>query len=382
MTNKCYNRAIIKRYQYLSCLVFVLLFQTNYAQSKLEQGLLLDQSTNQPIAGASVFINASGIGAISGSDGTFDLSKFIQAQFGQPVLTIVAIGYETERFNLANSKGPIVIYLKQKVRALETVTVTAAVKNGWEKYGKDFIESFLSYSDFSKLCTIENPEVLKFYYDPNTNALNVVARKPLIIQNKALGYKISYWLESFEHHFNTRILSYSGLTYFEDLIRPNKRKVQTSKWLSNRASAYNGSVMHFVRSVHAGQLAASGFIVKFLDKKETSSKGNYINVIDPKILVESDFSDTIENQKIIQFPKYLYVLYNNELEELPYLVKTQSFKKPNPASQKTIVQLVGTNAVEIFANGHLEPAISFFLDGYWSYEKLDKLLPLDYKVKN
>jgi hypothetical protein len=30
----------------------------------------------------------------------------------------------------------------------------------------------------------------------------------------------------------------------------------------------------------------------------------------------------------------------------------------------------------------LEPAISFFLDGYWSYEKLDKLLPLDYKVKN
>jgi hypothetical protein len=43
--------------------------------------------------------------------------------------------------------------------------------------------------------------------------------------------------------------------------------------------------------------------------------------------------------------------------------------------------LVGTNAVEIFATGHLEPAIAFLLEGYWSYEKLDKLLPLDYKVK-
>ncbi len=360
----------------------MLLFQSSYAQSNAQKGLLLDKLTNQPIAGASVFINASGIGTITASDGTFDLSKFIEAQFGHPVLTIAAMGYKTTTYNLTNSKDALVIYLIPLVRELQTVTVKAAEKNGWEKYGKDFIESFLSYSDFSKLCTIENPEVLKFYYDRKNNVLNVVARKPLIIQNKALGYKITYWLESFEHNFNTRILSYSGLTYYEDLIRPNKRKAQAAKWLSNRATAYQGSVMHFVRSVHEGTLASSGFIVRRLDKVEGNRKGRYNNVVDPKILVESDFSDTIENQKIIQFPKYLYVLYDKELEELPYLIKLEPFKKPIPAPQTSIVQLVGTDAVEIFANGHLEPAISFFLEGYWSYEKLDKLLPLDYKVKN
>ena len=364
---------------YFAC---ILLFQSSYAQSNAQKGLLLDKLTNQPIAGASVFINASGIGTITASDGTFDLSKFIEAKFGHPVLTIAAMGYKTTNYNLANSKDALVIYLIPLVRELQTVTVKAAEKNGWEKYGKDFIESFLSYSDFSKLCTIENPEVLKFYYDRKNNVLNVVARKPLIIQNKALGYKITYWLESFEHNFNTRILSYSGLTYYEDLIRPNKRKAQAAKWLSNRATAYHGSVMHFVRSVHEGTLASSGFIVRRLDKVEGSRKGRYNNVVDPKILVESDFSDTLENQKIIQFPKYLYVLYDKELEELPYLIKLEPFKKPIPAPQTSIVQLVGTNAVEIFANGHLEPAIAFFLDGYWSYEKLDKLLPLDYKVKN
>ena len=367
---------------FIICFACMLLLQPSYAQANLEKGVLLDKLTNQPIAGASVFINASGIGTVSASDGTFNVSKFIQAQFGHPVLTIAAIGYETATYNLVNMKGALVIYLIPLVRELQTVTVKAAEKNGWEKYGKDFIESFLSYSDFSKLCTIENPEVLKFYYDPNMNALNVVARKPLIIQNNALGYKITYWLESFEHNFNTRILSYSGLTYYEDLIRPNKRKAQTAKWLTNRATAYQGSVMHFVRSVHAGTLASSGFIVRRLDKVEENRKGRYSNVLDPKILAEADFSDTIENQKIIQFPKYLYVLYNKELEELPYLIKLQPFKKPIPAPQTSIVQLVGTNAVEIFANGHLEPAISFFLEGYWSYEKLDKLLPLDYKVKN
>jgi hypothetical protein len=373
-------RKIVNRF--LICFVCILLFQSGYAQTNLEKGLLLDKLTNQPISGASVFINSSGIGTTSGSDGRFDLSKFIQAQFGYPVLTIATMGYETVTYNLANAKGAVVIYLNPLVRELQTVTVKAAEKNGWEKYGKEFIESFLSYSDFSKLCTIENPEVLKFYYDRNTNALNVVARKPLIIQNNALGYKITYWLESFEHNFNTRILSYSGLTFYEDLIRPNKRKAQTAKWLTNRATAYQGSVMHFVRSVHAGTLASSGFIVRRLDKVEGDRKGRYSNVLDPKILVEADFSDTIENQKIIQFSKYLYVLYDKELEELPYLIKLQPFKKPMPAPQTSIVQLVGTNAVEIFANGHLEPAISFFLEGYWSYEKLDKLLPLDYKVKN
>jgi len=371
-----------KLIDFVICFACMLLFQSSIAQATEEKGLLLDKLTNQPIAGASVFINSSGIGTVSGSDGKFDLSKFIKSKFEYPVLTIAVMGYETATYNLANAKGDVVIYLNPLVRELETVTVNAAIKNGWEKYGREFIKSFLSYSEFSKLCTIENPEVLKFYYDANQNSLKVIARKPLIIQNKALGYKITYWLESFEHNFSTRILSYSGLTYYEDLIRPNKRKAQAARWILNRESAYEGSVMHFIRSVHAGTLASSGFIVRRLDKVEGNRKGRYSNVVDPKILVEADFSDTIENQKIIQFSKYLYVLYDKELEELPYLINLQPFKKPIPAPQTSIVQLVGTDAVQIFANGHLEPAISFFLDGYWSYEKLDKLLPLDYKSKN
>lgn len=378
--------AIRKGFRYLICFVWLLLFQTIHAQTILDKGLVLDKLTNQPIAGASVFINASGIGTVCGADGSFNLSKFIQAQFGRPVLTIVAMGYETTTYNLLNQDGLVVIYLNPIVKELQTVTVSAAVKNGWEKYGKDFIESFISYSSFSKLCTIENPEVLKFYFDSQANSLKVNARKPLIIQNKALGYKITYWLESFEHNFNTGIMTYSGLTLYDDLIRPNKRKAQTAKWLVNRENAYHGSVMHFIRAVHAGQLAQSGFVVRRLDKVEGSRKGRFNNVLDPRVLTEADFSDSIVvdssiTQKMIQFPKYLYILYNKELEELPYLIKLQPFKQSKPAPQTSIVSLVGTNAVEIFANGHIEPAIAFFLEGYWSYEKLDKLLPLDYKVK-
>ena len=369
-------------FRYIVCFSLVLLSQVTQAQAVIEKGVVLDKITHQPIAGASVFINASGIGTVSATDGIFNVSKFIQAQFAHPVLTIAAIGYETVNYNLANVRGEIVIYMNPVVKELETVTVTAAEKNGWEKYGKDFIESFLSYSEFSNKCNIENPEVLKFYYESNSNTLKVIARKPLIILNKALGYKITYWLESFEHNFSTRILYYSGLTFYEDLIRDNKRKVQAEKWLKNREAAYRGSVMHFIRSVHAGQLATSGFIVRPLEKVKDEIKNRYTNVVGTKLLNETDFSDTVGTQKIIQFPNYLYIVYSKELEELPYLAKLQPFKKPNPSPQTSIVNLVGLDAVEIFANGHIEPAVSFFLEGYWSYEKLDKLLPLDYVSKD
>lgn len=357
------------------------------AQEMVDKGWVLDAFTKEPVAGASVFINASGIGTVCDAAGQFSLSKFIQANLGNPNLTIAAMGYETAIYHLTSNSGKVVILLKPMVRDLETVTVRASEKNGWQKYGADFMENFFGYSEFSKLCVLKNPEVLSFYYDPEGLVLRVVAKKPLLILNKALGYKITYWLDEYEHQYRTRIVSFKGNSLFEDQVPAKGRKAQVAKWLKQRSEAYYGSVMHFVSVVHAGQLAQSGFIVRRLDKVEGERKGRFSNVVDPKVLVEADFSDSILidspiTQKIIQFPKYLYVLYQKELEERPFLVKMFPFNAPAPGPQTSIVQLVGTKAVEIFSNGHIEPAISFFLEGYWAYEKLDKLLPLDYKVKN
>lgn len=378
--------AIITRISLLLGFVVLIFCTTSQAQVNMNRGLVLDQSTKQPIAGASVFINASGIGAVCDANGQFNLNKFIQANLGNPNLTIAAVGYETATYNLTIRTGEVVIYLKPIINELETVVVHSAEKNGWQKYGADFIENFLGYSDFSKQCVLKNPEVLSFYYDPELLVLKVVAKKPLLIYNKALGYNITYWLDEFEQNYTTRIIIFKGSSLFEDRIKAKGRKSQAAKWLKNRTDAYNGSVMHFIRAVYAGDLAKSGFVVRRLDKVEGNRKGKYTNVVDPKELAEADFSesiltDSLTSQKIIQFTKYLYVLYNKELEELSYLKRQYLFNQPNPGPQTSIVQLVGTNAVEIFPNGHIEPAIAFFLEGYWAYEKLDKLLPLDYKAK-
>lgn len=378
--------AIRKQISLLLGFILLHFCTTAQAQVTTNKGLVFDQSTMLPIAGASVFINASGIGAVCDANGQFNLNKFIQANLGNPNLTIAAVGYETATYNLTTRTGEVVIYLKPVINELETVVVHAAEKNGWQKYGADFIENFLGYSDFSKQCVLKNPEVLSFYYDPELLVLRVVAKKPLLIYNKALGYNITYWLDEFEQNYTTRIIIFKGSSLFEDRIKAKGRKSQAAKWLKNRTEAYNGSVMHFIRAVYAEKLAKSGFVVRRLDKVEGNKKGKYTNVVDPKELAEADFSDSVITdsltaQKIIQFTKYLYVMYNKELEEKPYLIKQYPFNQPNPAPQTSIVQLIGTNSIEIFENGHIEPAIAFFLEGYWAYEKLDKLLPLDYKSK-
>lgn len=379
--------AIKKSIFFFLALICFLFCTTTKAQLVIENGQVLDMSTKKPIAGASVFINASGIGTICDVNGQFSLNKFIQANLGNTNLTIAAVGYETATYSLKTKSENVTIFLKPLVRELQTVVVQSAEKNGWQKYGSEFIESFIGYSDFSKQCVLKNPEVLSFYYDPERLVLRVIAKKPLLIYNKALGYNITYWLDEFEHNYRTRILIFKGSSLFEDLVTIKRNKSQNSKWIKQRSEAYHGSVMHFVRSVYAGKLAESGFVIRRLDKVEGNRKGKYSNVVDPKILVEADFLDSLQVdsmlkvQKIIQFTKYLYVMYNKELEEKPYLIKQYPFSQPNPAPQTSIVQLIGTNSIEIFENGHIEPAIAFFLEGYWAYEKLDKLLPLDYKNK-
>ena len=368
-------------------LLGTLFYMSTYAQVKLDKGLVLDASTNQPIAGASVFINASGIGTVCDANGQFNLKQFIQANLGNPNLTIAAVGYETTTYQLKSTSEKIVILLKPNIRELTTVTVYASEKNGWQKYGTDFMENFFGYSEFSKQCVLKNPEVLSFYYDPVQRILRVIAKRPLSIENNALGYKITYWLDEFEHNYKTRIITFKGSSLFEDRLQPRGGRARAAKWTKHRAEAFNGSVMHFIRSVYAGKLAQSGFVVRRLDKVEGERKGKFSNVVDPRILVEADFTETIlidstTSQKNIQFPKYLYVQYNKELEDLNYLRRQYLFNQPKPGPQTSIVHLVGTNKVAIFPNGHIEPAISFFLEGYWAYEKLDKLLPLDYKSKD
>jgi hypothetical protein len=67
---------------------------------------------------------------------------------------------------------------------------SSEVKDGWDKYGKFFLENFIGSTPNAARCTLMNPEVLKFYLLKKSNKLRVLATDPLQIENKALGYNM------------------------------------------------------------------------------------------------------------------------------------------------------------------------------------------------
>jgi hypothetical protein len=68
-------------------------------------GTVLDKKNNQPLSGASIYINNTTIGVISDSRGIFKLNKI---PAGQIDLVISYVGYKTEVIGLSTSGDSII----------------------------------------------------------------------------------------------------------------------------------------------------------------------------------------------------------------------------------------------------------------------------------
>lgn len=83
---------------------------------------------------------------------------------------------------------------------------------------------------------------------------------------------------------------------------------------------------------------------------------------------------------ILKFRDHLHITYTNEKEEMPYLKKRAGrFRKPaEPGGQTSILSLHDDAGIHLLEDGNFFEAYDLLLEQYWSYEKLDKLMPLDY----
>ena len=119
-----------------------------------------------------------------------------------------------------------------------------------------FKSTFLGKTNLSKQCKILNEDVIDLDYDVATGVLEASVSEPIIIQHKGLGYRIYYDLVHFE--LEPQKVTYLGYTRYQQL-KGSKRK--NRKWTEKRKVAYNGSTMHFFKSVVQGNLKEEGFVV-------------------------------------------------------------------------------------------------------------------------
>ncbi len=283
---------------------FILLFLfVNFymvAYNQLIRGTISDKQSGHPIAFASIYFNGTFDGTISDQDGIFELD--ISKNSSMP-LTISAIGYYSEMITNLISNEALKIFLSPKVIELNEVVINAKSPSGIRKeHLQLFRTSLLGITANASKCKILNEDDISFslYHD----TLEAFASKPIMIENKALGYKITYYLDKFEYDKKSKtIFFYGNIIFNEDFSIVESKKEIFEK---RRKDAYLGSRMHFFRMLWSDELASAGFRVKSADNLDLDSKSIvYLNVNGKYLLNYSNEMEVIfhKNRSSIVFLK-------------------------------------------------------------------------------
>jgi len=359
-----------------TCLLPAIISLTSFAQADYAiSGKVIDGDTNLPLQGASVFAENTTIGTATNNDGTF----FLQLPGGGYSIVISFTGYQTVTRRVTSGDAgnrELVITIKKKEKSLDEFVVKATfeVANGLEKYGDFFMENFIGKTANSKQCYIKNKEALKFFYYRRANRLKILATEPLEIVNDALGYSIKYELDSFIHEYNTKLSLYTGFPLFREM-QPGS-KADTEKWNAARKVAYEGSILHFMRSVFQKKLHESGFEIQFIVKNNNNETAIPLKDFYGALRYYRD--DSSNTVGIMPVQNEVAVIYKNEMPSTLFL---DSNRDASSAFQLSVVSFLPNEPLDIEQNGFYYEQKDITINGYWAWEKIADMLPYDFKDK-
>ncbi|WP_439882215.1 carboxypeptidase-like regulatory domain-containing protein [Pontibacter sp. MBLB2868] len=379
------------------------------AQSIL-RGKVIDNQTNEPLEFVSIYLNNTTTGTHTNEKGEFTLGVGV----GTYEVVVSFIGYEPVIYQVkADSLAPsYLIKLAPKAFNLGEVEITAKRDKEWYYNLEVFKQNFLGRSKLGQQCKILNPEVLIIVYDSQEGVLDVQAKDVLLIDNKALGYRIEYLLTDFKLYFRENYCYFLGYPKFIQMQGGNNK---LQRWSKNREKAYSGSFMHFVRALQKKQLAEQGFNLRRLYRIPNPNRPTDEEIAQARAAIRlSGTSNAPDNEnesilsrarlpKLIQsldinpvpyeayltteaatatlaFADFMQVVYTGEKEELAYLLQFSDRKSGKPSYQTSVISL-HSGSVQLEPNGSVSEPLDVLLEGYWGWEKVGEMLPLDYKFQ-
>ena len=117
--------AINYRMLILLPLVFQLVLFNCIVIAQNTRGIVLEEKTNKPLAGVSIFISKTGIGTTSSEQGEFTLKYFDKLHESDTII-FSSIGYTAKKLTYSELKGRgFVVFLGVSVHLLERVTIFA-----------------------------------------------------------------------------------------------------------------------------------------------------------------------------------------------------------------------------------------------------------------
>jgi len=197
-------------------LIFLYLFfpLAALAQNGTITGVVTNIESKKPLARASVFLSNSSAGTATADDGTFSLYS---VRPGRYTLVVRILGYESYSKTVLVGDEPIKlkIELAQKPLMLREVDISSSAD--WKKNFEAFKKEFIGQDDKAKYCEIMNPHILNLAYNQTKKILTANTDQFLIIENKALGYRVKFLVDSFSVDHINEIVSSNGSQVFEEL---------------------------------------------------------------------------------------------------------------------------------------------------------------------
>ncbi len=379
----------------ISFLLFLVCFCSARAQQTYNITGVVTDEKDQPIPGATVFIADSRKATVSDAEGKFTLW---QVQPGKYNLIVKMIGYAviTHEFLLRNSSARFRFKLAEDNIMLKTVEISAMSWAERKGYLAIFIRNFLGGSNNAAQCRILNTDDIQLRYNKKTNVLTASSNEFLIIENRALGYRMKYLLNNFmldRSLTGNGFIAFDGTLFFEDMKGSAR---QQKKWEEERANTYMGSIPHYFRSLFSNTLEENGFLTYILPNPKAMDnmmKKKY----GPEMLAKythpvgasfkkyiGDIDDDFKILKVDLLKKdsvEMLTLYTPKREPQDFIQRGNVIQRvlKMPVGQLSMVQPWGDSLL-VSRRGDISPVTSILISGFWAWGQVSSFLPSDYEL--
>lgn len=383
-------------------LLFFLILPLYLLKAQIIKGRVVND-TGSLIPNVNIYIDGTRIATVSKEDGSFSLNISSGTSGNVVFQKDDYETFSTAASELMNKNLKVVL---TKTNAIEEIRLVPYTSEAYTNYINYFLDTFIG-SDRENV-RIKNQKSLKFSYDKKNRFLKVKAPNTLIIENKNLGYEIQYNLISYSSDFKTNLVNYTGTSFFKETKGTEKIKL-------NRMNAYDGSMLHFFRSIYNNTIPADKFVVNHVVKvpnpkypteeelktlenfrqmmvkssgmtkipeniSDISQRKNsqtpyslaivktlipdsaYVERKDGKVLF--NFKDMLQ----VNYQKYFYDMKGKELVKSQFPVQLSSFLHPEGET------------FEVSKEGNISNPDLLINEGDFSKNKIENMLPLDYQL--
>lgn len=360
-------------HRYIFCLLLAFTDVSGFSQ--VIEGTVLDSDTQQPLQGATVYLDGTTTMSITDADGSFRINRGVNEN---STLVFTYVGYYNQTIDqLSKFTGK-----RLKVMMARNLTELDEVIIGKSRFSRKqmlacFRTEFLGTSRAARSCTILNESEIVLFFDEENGTLSATARSPLKIKNDYLGYELHFDLADFQVKFPLKTPdlyhsvsnSFSGTTFFSDIS--NNERI-----LNRRLEIFQGSAPHLMHSIAHEITQQQGFEI-YVGGFKT----------DPKIYFKTTDTIGIKKIRLLKEPVELvrkidpvtgkFPDHKAQVSEKDLVLKKTVLNILYNRDKQSVMDFVEREVV-VDQDGNYAPIYAVVFGGYIGSLKAGDMLPRDF----